>query len=389
MITGIGSKIAVAVSGAILVAATAAQSAPLLQGAAPNLSFDACEELQTITVWNGGTDILEWGITFDQSWLSAVPAWGSNPPGRENQTVVTIYVDRAGLPIGTHSGHYTITSNGGTFVRSVTLLVQPAPVPVAGPSVVTLALQSATATYWISNGGGGTLDWSVSATEPWIGLLPPVSGSLPCSEKVFLTATLVTGGLPSPDEAQSGQIVFETNAGEAVLTVHYAPPGAGIIGLYADPAGSNCNIFYTGSGLVPVYVVHTHTGGATGCEFAAPKPVCWTNAMWLSDSDPFPIQIGNSQTGKSVGYGSCRASATVVTTINYFVLAPPTQVCCSYPVVPHPVSGHIWVGDCADNLLDARGAPAVIYPDASCLCESVVRVEETTWGRLKAMYESP
>ncbi len=383
---GIGSRVAMLVSAVLLFAAPAARSAPLLQGTAPNLVFDACEEVQTITVWNGGTDILEWGITFDQSWLSAVPAWGSNPPGRENQTVVSIHVDRTGLPNGVYPGKYTITSNGGTFNRNVTLIVQPTPVPVAGPSVVTLALQSPTATFWLSNGGGGTLEWTVSASQPWIGLQPPGSGTLPCPEKVFLTATLVTEGLPSPDEPQSGQIVFETNAGQVAVPVHYVPPGAGVVGLYADPTGLNCSIIYGGIGLVPIYVVHTHTGGATGCEFAAPKPACWTNATYLSDTDPFPIQIGNSQTGKSVGYGSCRTSATVVTTINYFVLTPPTQSCCSYPVLAHPVSGHIWVVDCADNLLDARGAEAIIYPNGTCLCEAVVRVEETTWGRLKAMY---
>jgi hypothetical protein len=379
-------RTAIAVFAAIL-AAGPARAAPLLQGLAFPLKFEACQDVLTITVWNGGTDILDWWITFDQSWLSALPPTGSNPPGRENQTVISIYVDRTGLANGTYTGHYTIDSNGGKFVREVTMYVQDAAFPHAGPTEVALSLQVPSASFWIDNKGEEMLEWSVSATEPWIEILPPVSGSLPCPERADLTANLVPAGLPSQDEPQVGQIVFDTNAGQRTLPVRYTPQGAGVIGLYADPTGSNCNIIY-GPSFVQVFVVHTHTSGATASQFAAPKPACWTNAIWFSDVGLWPISIGNSQAGVSIGYGACHTSAIHLLTINYFATTPPTQSCCPYPVIAHPLepSGEIVVVDCDDNLLAAKGAAAIIYPDASCLCESVVRVEETTWGRLKAMY---
>jgi hypothetical protein len=162
-----------------------------------------------------------------------------------------------------------------------------------------------------------------------------------------------------------------------------------MLGIYDDNMGTNCNIVTTAPGLKSVYVLHTRTDGATACQFSAPKPPCWTNAVYLSDTDLFPVTIGNSQTGKSLGYGTCRVGTVYLIAINYFIQGAPAQFCCPYPVLPDPQvpSGRIEIVNCDFITLYGYGATAVVNPDASCPCESPpVRVEESTWGRVKALY---
>jgi hypothetical protein len=75
-----------------------------------------------------------------------------------------------------------------------------------------------------------------------------------------------------------------------------------------------------------------------------------------------------------------------VLTINYFAVGT-TQNCCYYEVQPDPhvPSGQIEVVDCASNLVFAPGGGIIVNPDQSCYC--AIRVEETTWGRVKSIYE--
>lgn len=122
-------------------------------------------------------------------------------------------------------------------------------------------------------------------------------------------------------------------------------------------------------------------------------PVAWSamvDAPWisLSDTDPFPIQIGSSQTGKAIGYGTCLQGPIWATSINFFVQNQGQVPCCPYPVIADSQvsSGVIEVVDCYSSVVYGNGATSIVKPDATCLCTSVVPVEETTWGRVKAFY---
>ena len=162
---------------------------------------------------------------------------------------------------------------------------------------------------------------------------------------------------------------------------------AGQIGSYADPGGTNCNVTDGVPGLLPVFIVHTLSPGATAAQFAAPIQLCQTGALWLSDTGVFAVTIGNSQTGVAIGYGTCQVSPTHVLTINYFVNGI-TALCCAYSVIPDPnvVSGQVEVVDCIGNLLVATGRTNTINgTQAQCDC-NFVPVEESTWGQVKSLY---
>ncbi|UCH83869.1 MAG: BACON domain-containing protein, partial [Candidatus Latescibacterota bacterium] len=242
----------------------------------------------------------------------------------------------------------------------------------------------------IYNGGQETLTWTASGDAPWFSIVPP-SGSVGALTYSEVDVVLDPTALPSQTGEHTGTITVTSNGGESSVVVTFIPIWAtgGIVGLYADPAGTDCNFYYSGAGLVSVYVVHTYTDGATALQFSAPIPDCWTNAVFLSDTDVYPVTIGSSQTGKALGYGVCISPMVQATTINYFVQGPPQQTCCIYPVLPDPnvPSGQIEMVDCNNTIRYAVGGYAVLYPDASCMCErGNVKVEESTWGRVKALY---
>ena len=166
--------------------------------------------------------------------------------------------------------------------------------------------------------------------------------------------------------------------------------GGGTIGLYADPAGAYCDVRDDVPGTLDIYVVHSNIPEATGVQFSAPIPDCMTGAIWVGDTKPFVVTLGNSQTGVAIGYGSCLEGPIHVLTIHYQTSGT-SETCCEYPILPHPgiESGRIESVDCWENLYtDVVARPAIVNADAQCQCGGgALPTHETTWGRLKALYE--
>ena len=166
-------------------------------------------------------------------------------------------------------------------------------------------------------------------------------------------------------------IMAATAFGTATVTIVDGPPGATIAIL---PAGSGGDPGVCQLEDVPglcTYEVwfYPPPGGATVVSFSAPVPPCAPLLIWLFDTSPLPVVIGNSQTGVAIGFGACLEAPIHVLTINYFCqgLTPP---CCEYPVLfdPNSVTGEIeWV-DCDFNLLTGTSSTNVINGDSSCPC---------------------
>jgi hypothetical protein len=149
----------------------------------------------------------------------------------------------------------------------------------------------------------------------------------------------------------------------------------GYIGLFSDNTGTNCNITDTAPGLLAVYVVHVNSIGAAACQYKATKPPCLT-ATYLSDTNPFGVTIGSSQTGVSIGYGACRTGNIHVQTINFFA-AGTTPACCSYYATCDPLGqnacsqGFLDFVDCDFNPTVGQGRYAVVNGNTSCPCGAV------------------
>jgi hypothetical protein len=167
----------------------------------------------------------------------------------------------------------------------------------------------------------------------------------------------------------------------------YAQGPAGIVSVFSDPYGTECNIYDVVPGILQVFVVYNYHSGAEAVQFSAPIPDCFGTAIWLQDLPSYPIVDGNSQSGVRVALGGCMPAPAVVMTIEFFIQGL-TAPCCRYPVLADPrlPSGKIEALDCAQNIVYPEGGRGIINPDATCLCTFPVPVEETTWGQIKSLY---
>jgi hypothetical protein len=146
--------------------------------------------------------------------------------------------------------------------------------------------------------------------------------------------------------------------------------------LWADVNASQCSL----NDLVPVQVLNVHvfvdpnpSSGATGIQFAAPKPPCFTGYYLGDQAAPGVLTIGNSQTGVAVALGGCFASPALAMTIQYLGLGT-TPECCQYPVVRDPSRTDIVVVDC--NFVETASlGNSITFNEAEwCACGALVPV---------------
>ncbi|HII01637.1 TPA: BACON domain-containing protein [Methanosarcinaceae archaeon] len=157
----------------------------------------------------GGGD-LEWEVRADEPWITL------NQESGTNSETVSVIVDTYGLSPGEgYEGNITIESNGWTEEGIVYLnvLLGEEPILAVDPDPLYFSFEliegeSDSGEFYISNEGGGDLDWEVSTDEPWI-TLSPESGTN--SETV--TVTVDTEDL-SPGEEYEGTITVESNGGD-------------------------------------------------------------------------------------------------------------------------------------------------------------------------------
>jgi hypothetical protein len=121
------------------------------------------------------------------------------------------------------------------------------------------------------------------------------------------------------------------------------------IALYSDAQFSDPHIGTEGPGLISIYVVARSSTPLTAVQYWAPIPDCWQGATWLGDINMFPISIGSSQAGMSVGFGGCVTTPVHIQTINVMAtLPPPENICCRMVTKPdlRAPSGKIEFVDC-------------------------------------------
>jgi hypothetical protein len=161
------------------------------------------------------------------------------------------------------------------------------------------------------------------------------------------------------------------------------------IALYADAWGSDCSITDTAPGVVEVHMIHVGSVGSTGASFRAPMPACWMGAVWLGDviSPPFLI-IGTTQGNFiDVAYRTCVVSPIYIGKINFYGVGT-GDPCCEYPVLPSYFPTVIAV-DCTPLFgpeVPIGGGSVTINENSNCPCNPPLATEETTWGRVKALY---
>ena len=155
--------------------------------------------------------------------------------------------------------------------------------------------------------------------------------------------------------------------------------GGGTVALYSDSLFTDSTYVDNVPSVLHVYVVHQDFFAlASAIQFRIERSAGFTGT-WLSESSPFfPLVGGDSQTGVAISYGGCKTPPLLLLDIMYF--AHGTSGPCSYLAsTAHPPSpfGKIEVVTCQETVFAEPGRLRV-----NC----TVPVEETTWGRVKALY---
>jgi hypothetical protein len=128
----------------------------------PTTNFGTVPKDQTRTwdffITNCGSGTLTWTITCDQpSWLNVNRAIGSTT----TLDVVTVTIDTHDLSPGTHTGHITLTSNGGDKTGTITVVVPKSKPQNQPPENPTLTPDRSSPQL-----AGTTIKWTASATDP-------------------------------------------------------------------------------------------------------------------------------------------------------------------------------------------------------------------------------
>ena len=215
--------------------------APVLAVAPASLSFTATAgganpAAQTVNVTNGGGGTLNWTASDNQTWLGVSPVSGTAPGA------VSVSVNSTGLAAGTYTGTVTVTAagaSGSPKTVAVSLTVNPA-TPVLAVAPTSLAFTAtagganpAAQTVNVTNGGGGTLNWTASDNQTWLGVTPASgtgAGALSVSTNVSgLAAGTYTGTVTVTAAGASGS----PKTVAVTLTVNSAPlPGTAPVGAW-------------------------------------------------------------------------------------------------------------------------------------------------------------
>ena len=140
------------------------QAPPKLSVSPTLLDLGSTANEATFVVRNDGGGVLRWDVYEDVDWL-----W-VNPTQGENNTTVTVHVNRSAQTPGQKIGIVEVRSAYGTVQVEVRMTVEQGPLLRVSPTYIDLGTQSTSAQFHIQNAGGGTLTWNISNIPSWLSL---------------------------------------------------------------------------------------------------------------------------------------------------------------------------------------------------------------------------
>jgi hypothetical protein len=177
----------------------------------------------------------------------------------------------------------------------------------------------------------------------------------------------------------------------SVASAQVYPLPGGAIGVYSDEEGSSCNFTDTASGPVQFFMYHLESPGMTAIEFKLDL----TGFLWsqyLGDLSPFALKIGNFADGISIAYQTCLAG-TIYLGKTVYDSRGLTPTCHRIYITKNPNSGApgattpMGAGCNGVGWVQIAGSYGTFNDDGSCPCPSSTAPEETSWGKIKSLYQ--
>lgn len=142
---------------------------PVLEVSTRSLDFGTAEDRLGLTVSNTGGGALRWSASVGGAdWLTVTPTAGAGL-GRGASSTLTVVIDRGRIPPGVATTDLRLTSNANAVAVTVRAEVVAAPRLEVTPNPLALGLAES-AELVVRNAGLSDLDWTVTATSPWIAI---------------------------------------------------------------------------------------------------------------------------------------------------------------------------------------------------------------------------
>ena len=188
---------------------------PALEVNPSSLDFETNTTQLQFTIRNDGTGTMTWNITESMPWLVLDVTSGTTT--NETETI-TATVNRTGLGANDYSGTIAITSNGGAANVAVDMVVAPSQLVVV-PTTLNFGKFATDKLLTISNGGTGTVNWSISTLgfPAWLSLTAPLSGDVTGETDGVIVSVGRTGQAPGQ---YSHTFAVTSDAGNVNVTVN-------------------------------------------------------------------------------------------------------------------------------------------------------------------------
>ena len=165
--------------------------------------------------------------------ISAAEKSDKNAKTTDSPDEIVVTINRAGLSQGTYTDQISVSSNAGDATVNVSLEVGAGPVLSVSSTQLDFGDNLTGLSFYISNTGSGSLDWTLSGSASWLGIVP-VSGST-TSETDQIDVNVYRTGLAAGH--YSAQIVVASNAGNAIVNVEMdvvPPTGDPVLSVSTD-----------------------------------------------------------------------------------------------------------------------------------------------------------
>lgn len=188
---------------------------PVLTVSPLALDFGSIQTNLTFNVQNTGGGTLNWTATEAEPWLTLTPANGATSSG--GTTTVTATVNRAGLAADTFTADITVSDGTATATVEVTMTVGDTQLIVT-PTTLNFGTGFTTRIVSITNGGVGTVNWTIPApAEPWL-TISPLAGSAATGEVDVVLVEIDRSLLPAGTISTTFNV--NSNAGNIPVTVN-------------------------------------------------------------------------------------------------------------------------------------------------------------------------
>jgi hypothetical protein len=160
-----------------------------------------------------------------------------------------------------------------------------------------------------------------------------------------------------------------------------------VIAVYANNMGSSCEVS-TAGGFFQLYFFQMSSPGSTAVEFQAVVP---PGPTFFGDNSPFTLKQGNFKDGCAIAYGSCFTGHIYLGSTAFGGTEPACSIVLvkNHPIPSVPGATSPIAVDCAQpsHFQTLRGSYATFNPTTECHCPGTIPTEESSWGKIKSMYE--